>query len=96
MFAITTHDPENEDGHIIDNVGETIAKHEREERYGDGTGPYCIGGEDGDSEDGFDAPLVDCAYTSGLLHLLTTNLNLKLMLGMCLMRTEMCIQLQQL
>ena len=30
------------------------------------------------------------------LHLLTTSLNLKLMLGMCLMRTEMYIQLQQL
>ena len=38
----------------------------REERYGDGTGPYCIGGEDSDEENGFDTPLVDCAYTRGV------------------------------
>ena len=49
LFAITTHDPEQvifQNGqHIIDYVGEIIAEHEREERYGNGTGPYCIGGE---------------------------------------------------
>ena len=50
----------------MDYVGEIIAEHEREERYGNGTGPYCIGGEDSDSDDGFDTPLVGCAFTSGL------------------------------
>ena len=50
----------------MDYVGEIIAEHEREERYGDGTEPYCIGGEDSDSDDGFDTPLVDCAYTRGV------------------------------
>ena len=69
---------------LIDYVGGIIAKHERDERYGNGIGPYCTGGEDSDSEDGFDTPLVDCAYTRGSLRLLTTILNLKLMLGMCL------------
>ena len=47
-------------------MGEQLAEHEREERYGDGTGPYCIGGEDSDSEDGFDTPLIDCAFTRGV------------------------------
>ena len=72
-------------------MGEIIAEHEKEERYGKGTGPYCLGGEDSDSDDGLDTPLVDCALTRGWVHLLTTNLNLKLMLGMCLMRTEIFI-----
>jgi len=70
LFAVTTHDPERvifQSGeHIVDYVGEIIAEHEREERYGDGTGPYCIEGEDSDSEDGFDTPLVDCAFTRGV------------------------------
>ena len=70
LFAITTQDPEQilfENGtHIIDYVGEQLAEHEREERYGDGTGPYCIGGEDSDSEDGYDTPLIDCAFTRGV------------------------------
>ena len=52
--------------HIVDYAGEIIAEHEREERYGHGTGPYCIGGEDSDSDDGFDTPLVDCAFTRGV------------------------------
>ena len=58
LFAVTAHDPEQvifQSGeHIIDYVGEIIAEHEREERYGDSTGPYCNGGEDSDSDDGFD------------------------------------------
>ena len=70
MFAITTQDPEQisfENGvHIIDYVVEQLAEHEREERYGDGTGPCCIGGKDSDSEDGYDTPLIDCAFTRGV------------------------------
>ena len=70
LFAVTTHDPEQvifqNEQHIIDYVGEIIAEHEREERYGNGTGPYCIEGEDSDSDDGFDTPLVDCALTRGV------------------------------
>ena len=38
--------------------GEIIAEHEREQRYGDGTGS--------DLDDGFDTPLVNCAYTRGV------------------------------
>ena len=38
LFAVTTHDPEQvifQNGqHIVDYVGEIIAEHEREERYG--------------------------------------------------------------
>ena len=98
LFPITTRDSEQvifvNGEHIIDYVGETIAEHEREERYGD-TGPYCIGER-------------IVIQRMGLIHLwwivllqevwlllLTTNLSLKLMLGMCLMRTEMYTQLQQ-
>ena len=70
IFAVTTHDPERvifKNGeHMIDNVGETIAEHEREHRHGNGTGPYCIGGEDSFPDDGFGTPLVDCAYTRGV------------------------------
>ena len=47
-------------------MGEAIAEHEREQRHGNGIGPYCIGGEDIDSDDGFDTPLVDCACTRGV------------------------------
>ena len=86
--VITTHDPEQvmfENGvHIIHYVGKSL--HERENRYGDGTHPSCIEGENSDSKVGFDTALVDCAYT-------TTNLSLKLMLGIFLMKTESCIQL---
>ena len=38
----------------------------REERYGDGTGPYCIERKDSDEENGFDKPLIDWAYTRGV------------------------------
>ena len=44
LFTVTTHDPERvifQSGeHIVDYVGEIIAEHEREERYGNGTGPW--------------------------------------------------------
>ena len=70
MFDITTQDPEQiifeNVTHITDYVGEQLIQHEREERYGDGTGPYCIGGEDSDSEDGYNTPLIDCAFTIGV------------------------------
>ena len=70
LFSVTTVDPNfivfDKGVHIIDYVGEIIAEHEREQRYGDGTGPYCIGGEDSDEEKGFDTPLIDCAYTGGV------------------------------
>ena len=70
LFSVTTVDPDfivfDKGVHIIDYVGEIIPEHVREERYGDGTGPYCIGGEDSDEENGFDTPLVDCAYTRGV------------------------------
>ena len=65
--VITTHDPEQvmfENGvHIIHFVGKLL--HERENRYEDGTHPYCIEGENSDSEVGFDTVLVNWTYTRG-------------------------------
>ena len=58
LFAGTTHDLEQvifQSGeHMVDYVGEIV------------TGPCCIGGEESDSEDRFDTPLVDCAFTRGV------------------------------
>ena len=76
--------------------GEQLAEHEREERYGDGTGPYCIGVK-------IVIQKMDLIHHSStvhsqevLQHLLITNLNLKLMLDMSLMKTERHTPLQLL
>ena len=76
--------------------GEAIAEHEREQRHGNGIGRYCIGGEDIDSDDGLTPLWWIVLVQEEWQHLLTPNLSLKLMLGICLMRREMSTLLQQL
>ena len=58
MSAATTPNPEQvilKNGeNIVDYAGETIAEHEIEQRYGDGTDLSLLyWGEDSDSDDGF-------------------------------------------
>lgn len=74
LFAIDTGNPEDivfhERQDIIGYVGEIITERERNDRYGDGTGPYCIGGEGNDKdEDPLDTPMIDCALTRGVASL---------------------------
>ena len=44
---VTTHKPEQimfgNGGHIVYYVGEQLAEHEQQVRYGNTTGSYCIG-----------------------------------------------------
>ena len=67
LFAINTGDRNEIIFHngvvIIDYVGEIIDEDEREKRYGNGTGPYCLGGKLVD--DDIDSPFVDSAFVRG-------------------------------
>ena len=68
LFAINTGDQNEIIFHngvdIIDYVGEIIDDEEKEKRYGNGTGPYCLGGKL--DEDDIGSPFVDSAFVRGV------------------------------
>ena len=68
LFALNTGDRNEIIFHngvdIIDYIGEIIDDDEKERRYGNGTGPYCLGGKLDD--DVTDTPLIDSAFVRGV------------------------------
>ena len=66
LFALDVGDPDEvvfpKNALIIEYAGEIIREFEREERYGDGTAPYALGGLIENEDDEFDTPLIDCAF----------------------------------
>ena len=66
LFAVDTGDPEevvfHKDENIVQYDGEIINEFEREDRYGDGTGPYAIGGSIHDEFEDIDTPIIDSAF----------------------------------
>ena len=77
-------------------VSEQLAEHEGEERYGMVQGPIALGVEIVIQRMGMIHHSLTVHSQEESQHLLPTNLSLKLMLDICLMKIEICIQLKLL